>query len=182
METIENPVIGEKITFLTTSKQSNGINSLMEIHLSPKGGNPQHFHKRFSETFKVFEGELNVQLGKEIKLLKPGDTATAPINTIHRFYNTSGKPVRFTCELRPASEGFENVLRIGCGLARDGKSAKNGMPKSILHMAILMNIGEGYFVGVFSLFEKFFRLLAQTNKAKKIEEDLLKKYCSNQVQ
>jgi len=45
-----------------------------------------------------------------------------------------------------------------------------------------MNIGEGYFVGVFSLFEKFFRLLAQTNKAKKIEEDLLKKYCSNQVQ
>ncbi len=178
METIENPVIGEKITFLTTSKQSNGDKSLMEIFLSPKGGNPLHYHKRFSESFKIIEGELNVQVGKEIKILKPGDTAMAPINTIHRFYNTSGKSVRFTCEVTPGSEGFENVLRIGCGLAKDGKAAKNGMPKNLWHMAILMNIGEGYFVGIFSMFEKFFRFLAKTHKAKKIEKQLIEKYCN----
>ena len=177
METIENPVIGEKITFLTTSKQSNGQKSLMEIYLSPQGGNPLHYHKRFTETFKVIEGELNVQISKEIRKLKPGDSATAPVNTVHRFYNTSGKPVRFNCELVPASEGFENVLRIGCGLAGDGKAASNGMPKNLLHMAILMNIGEGYFVGIFSMFEKVFRFLARTAKAKKIEKGLIEKYC-----
>jgi len=178
METIENPVIGEKITFLTTSKQSNGDKSLMEIFLSPKGGNPLHYHRRFSESFKIIEGELNVQVGKELKILKPGDKTIAPINTIHRFYNTSGKPVRFTCELTPASEGFKNVLRIGCGLAQDGKAAKNGMPKNLLHMAVLMNMGEGYFVGIFSMFEKFFRFLARTGKGKKIEKELIEKYCS----
>ena len=178
METIENPVIGEKIVFLTTSKQCNGTKSLMDIYLSPKGGNPPHYHKRFSESFKVIEGELTVQIGKNIKILKQGDSATAPISTVHRFYNTSGKYVRFTCELIPASEGFENVLRIGCGLAQDGKAANNGMPKSIRHMAILMNMGEGYFVGIFSMFEKIFRVLARTAKSKKIGRELIEKYCN----
>jgi len=177
MEIIENPVAGEKVTFIETSKLSNGAKSLLEVYLGPKGGNPLHYHKRFSETFKVIEGQLNVQVRKEIKILKPNDAATAPINTVHRFYNTSGKPVLFTCELKPASEGFENVLRIGFGLSRDGKAAKNGMPKNMWHMAILMNMGEGSFIGVFSMFEKVFRMLAKTGKAKRIEKELIEKYC-----
>lgn len=177
MEKIENPVIGEHVTFLKTSKLTNGASSLLEVYLGPKGGNPLHYHKRFSETFKVIEGELMVQVGKEIKALKTGDIAVAPINERHRFFNTSGKPVLFTCELNPASEGFENVLRIGFGLARDGKAASNGMPSSIWHMTVLMNMGEGYFVGVFSLFEKLFRFLARTDKVKRIEKELLEKYC-----
>ena len=177
MDKIINPVIGEEITFLTTSRQSSGGSTLLEVYLSPKGGNPMHYHKRFAESFKVIEGELNVQVGKEIQKLKPGDTAMAPVNSIHRFFNTSGKPVKFTCELNPGREGFENVLRIGFGLAQDGQAASNGMPKNIWHMAILMKIGEGYFVGLFSIFEKFFRFLASTKKAKRIEEELLGKYC-----
>ena len=120
-------------------------------------------------------------MGKVTEVLKPGDTATAQILTRHRFFNTSGKPVVFLCELIPASGGFENVLRIGCGLARDGKAAKNGMPKNIIHMAILMNMGEGYFVGTFSILEKFFRMLANTKKAKRTEKILLEKYCKQNI-
>lgn len=178
METIVNPIIGEKIIFLETSKQSGGKKTLMEVHLGPKGGNPLHYHKRFSESFKIIEGQLNVRVGKETKILKPNDTATAPTGTVHRFFNTSGETVQFTCELTPASEGFENVLRIGCGLANDGKAAKNGLPKGLMHMAITMNMGEGYSVGIFSILEKFFRFLAKTPKAKKIEKELLAKYCN----
>lgn len=175
METIENPVIGERITFLTTSKQSNGEKTLMEVYLGPKGGNPLHYHS-FTESFKVLEGELNVQIGKEKRTLKTGDTASVPGKAIHRFYNTSGKPVLFTCEIKPGCEDFENVLRIGCGLACDGKAASHGMPKSIWHMAILMNMAEGSFVGFFSILERFFRFLARTAKAKRIEKELLEKY------
>ena len=178
MEKINNPVIGEEIIFHSTSRQSNGEKTLMEVTLSPKGGNPLHYHKRFSEKFTVIDGELNVQIGKSIHKLKKGDTIIANINDRHRFFNTSGKTTKFYCELVPASEGFENVLRIGFGLARDGLAAKNGLPKSIRHMAISMNMGEGYFVGVFSVFEKIFRTIAQSNKSKKIEMELLKKYCS----
>ena len=178
MEKITNPVIGEEIIFHNTSKLSNGERTLMEVTLSPKGGNPLHYHKRFSEKFTVIDGELNVQVGKSLQKLKKGDTTIANINERHRFFNTSGKSTRFYCELVPATEGFENVLRIGFGLARDGYAAKNGLPKSIRHMAISMNMGEGYFVGIFSVFEKIFRILARSKKSKEIEKELLKKYCS----
>lgn len=142
MDTIENPIIGERITYLTTARQSNGGKTLLEVCLGPKGGNPLHYHS-FKESFKVLEGELNVQLGKEIMILEPGDTATVPPHAIHRFYNASGQPVLFTCELNPACADFENVLRIGCGLARDGKAASNGMPKteSIEHSEIKGTFG-----------------------------------------
>ena len=176
MDKISNPVIGEEVIFLTTSKQSNGEKTIMEVTIGPKGGNPLHYHNRFSETFTVIEGELNVQIAKEKMTLKPGDKATAPANTHHRFYNTSGKPVRFTVELVPASEGFENVLRIAFGLAQDGKAGPNGMPKSFVHNGILMNMGEGYFVGPFSILEKVFRYFGNSDKARKIEKELLNKY------
>jgi mannose-6-phosphate isomerase-like protein (cupin superfamily) len=177
MDKIINPVIGEEIIFLTTSKQSNGEKTIMEVTIGPKGGNPLHYHKKFSETFKVLEGELSVQVGAEKMKLKVNDKATAPLNTNHRFYNTSGKPVRFTCELNPASEGFENVLRIAFGLAQDGKAGSNGMPKSFVHNGILMNMGEGYFVGLFSVLEKVFRYFGNSDKARQIEKELLDKYC-----
>ncbi|HEX5169942.1 MAG TPA: cupin domain-containing protein [Cyclobacteriaceae bacterium] len=153
METIVNPVIGEEVIFHTTSRQSNGEKTLMEITLSPKGGNPLHYHKRFAEKFTLIDGQLNVQIGKTIHKPNKGDSITAEINQRHRFFNTSGKPAKFYCELTPASEHFENVLRIDFGLARDGYAGSNGLPKSVRHMAILMNMGEGYFVGLFSLFE-----------------------------
>ena len=177
MDKIVNPVIGEEVIFLTTSKQSNGEKTIMEVTIGPKGGNPLHYHKRFSETFNVIEGELSIQVATEKMKLKVGDKATAPMNTNHRFYNTSGKPVRFTVELKPASEGFENVLRIAFGLAQDGKAGPNGMPKSFVHNGILMNMGEGYFVGLFSVLENIFRYFGNSDKARKIEKELLGKYC-----
>ena len=176
MDKIVNPVIEEEVTFLTTAKQSKGEKTLMEVKIGPKGGVPLHYHKRFSETFNVIEGELSIQVGKDKMILKPGDKATAPKNTNHRFYNTSGKPVRFTVELNPASEGFENVLRIGFGLAQDGQSGSDGLPKSFLHKAILVNMGEGSFVGVFKILEKVLIYFSKTKKAGQIKEELLEKY------
>jgi quercetin dioxygenase-like cupin family protein len=177
MDKIVNPVIGEEVTFLTTSRQSNGTVSVLDVLIGPKGGNPLHYHRRFSETFTVTEGELSVQIGKEKMKLKPGQTVTAPMNARHRFYNTSGKPVRFKVELKPASEGFENVLRIAFGLANDGQAGPNGMPKNLVHNGILMNMGEGYFVGAFSILESVFRFFGNSEKGRKIEKDLLEKYC-----
>jgi quercetin dioxygenase-like cupin family protein len=177
MEKIINPVIGEEVTFLKTAKQTNGEVSLLEVMTRPKSGVPLHYHKRFSETFTVLDGELSLQIDtNNIKLLR-GDTATAPANSLHRFYNTTDKPVRFTVELRPGSEGFENVLRIGFGLARDGQAGSNGMPRNLMHNGILMKIGEGSFVGLFSVLEKFFLLFARSKKAELVEKELLNKYC-----
>jgi hypothetical protein len=40
-------------------------------------------------------------------------------------------------------------------------------------MAVLMNLGEGYFVGLFSVLEKFIRMLGKTKKAKALEKELI---------
>lgn len=112
----------------------------MEVAIGPKGGNALHYHKRFSKTFNVFAGELSIQVVTEKKKLKVGDMATAPMKTNHGFYNTFGKPMRFTVEIKPESDGFENVLRIAFGLAQDGKTGPIGMPKSFVHNGILMNV------------------------------------------
>lgn len=175
---IVNTTAQEEITFLITSRQSGGKTTLMDVMIGPKGGNPLHYHRRFAETFTVIEGELTVQVGKEIKTLRHGESAVAPINVRHRFYNTSGKPVRFTCELNPASEGFENVMRIGFGLEQDGQAGPNGMPRSFVHNGILMNMGDGYFVGLFSILENIFRFFGKSAKAKQIEKELLERYCT----
>ena len=178
MEKITNPIAQEEIIFHATAKSTNGERTLMEVTLGPKGGNPLHYHRQFAERFTILDGELNVQIGSVIHKLKKGDTATAKIGDRNRFYNTSGKPVKFHCELLPAHEGFENVLRIGFGLANDGFAGSNGMPKSLIHNGVLMNLGDGYFVGVFSVFEKVFKLVGKSDRAKRVKEELLKKYCS----
>ena len=37
-------------------------------------------------------------------------------------------------------------------------------------MAISMNMGEGYFVGLFSVLEIIFRMIAKSGKSRKIEK------------
>jgi len=71
--TIVNPIIKDTVTFLQTDEESGGKVTETDITLMPKGGNPLHYHKTYSETFTAIEGELGVKLGgKETKILKPG--------------------------------------------------------------------------------------------------------------
>lgn len=176
METIENPVIGDKVTFIETSKQSNGVRTFLELYLAPHGGNPLHYHKRFTETFTVKSGELKVQLGKEIVTLRSGDSATVPLNTNHRFFSTSDQPTVATVELRPGSEGFENTLRIVYGLARDGKCNKKSLPKKLSHLALISEMGEGYIAGFGFVLEPVFNWLARKARARGEEQELMQKY------
>ena len=47
----ENPVIGDRVTFLKSSEETNGAYTLLEIELIAKGGNALHYNRSFSETF-----------------------------------------------------------------------------------------------------------------------------------
>ena len=51
--TIVNPIIKDTVTFLQTSQESGGKITEGEITLMPGGGNPLHYHKTYSETFKM---------------------------------------------------------------------------------------------------------------------------------
>jgi len=113
-----HPVQKDYTTFLETSEETGGEHTLLEIELAPGGGNTPHYHKTHDEHFEVVEGTLEVLVGKETRVLRPGQKAVAPRNTLHKFRNPGEERARFLVELRPASAGFEKATKAGYGLAR----------------------------------------------------------------
>jgi quercetin dioxygenase-like cupin family protein len=173
---IYNPIQKDTVTFLKTSADTNGECTLVEVELADGGGVGLHYHKTYSERFECTEGEVQVQLGKTVHTLNPGESATAEPNVNHLFRNRSGKPCKFRVELRPASRGFEQSLQIGYGLARDGKCKTNGFPKDKLALAWLFEISESNLPGWMSLFEFILRRQAKKARIKGIDKKLTEQY------
>jgi quercetin dioxygenase-like cupin family protein len=143
----ENPVIKDRVTVLKSSEETNGEYFLEQLEIAPGGGNMLHYHTGFTERFTVVEGELNVSLNGEEKRLKAGESALVPKFARHRFYNSSDSYVTAIVEVRPA-RNFEKAVRMGYGLARDGKVTAKAIPKSIWHLALLFQLGESYLPGL----------------------------------
>ena len=173
---IYNPIQKDTVTFLKTSTDTNGECTLVEVELADGGGVGLHYHKTFSESFECLEGEVQVQLGKALHKLAPGQSATAHPNVNHLFRNRSGKPCKFRVELRPASRGFEESLQIGYGLARDGQCKPNGFPKDKLALAWLFEISESNLPGWMSVFEFILRMQAKKARKKGIDKKLRAEY------
>nr|WP_293837580.1 cupin domain-containing protein [uncultured Arsenicibacter sp.] len=145
--TILNPVLKDEVIFLETSSESNGRHTFVEVKLSAGGGNPLHYHDTFSEEFTCLDGELSLQVGEQIIRLQPGESATAPIGSKHRFFNSSQTDCRFQCRISPGCPGFEQTLQITYGLARDGKTDPKGMPKSLYTLGYIVLISGTYMTG-----------------------------------
>jgi quercetin dioxygenase-like cupin family protein len=173
---IYNPIQKDTVTFLKTSADTNGEYTLVEVELADGGGVGLHFHKTYSEKFTGVDGEVQVQLGKRLHVLKSGQEAVAGSNINHLFRNRSGKPCKFLVELRPASPGFERSLQIGYGLATDGLCWANGFPKDKLALAWLFCMSESNLPGWMSLFEFILRRQAKKARIKEIDKQLTKKY------
>lgn len=173
---IYNPIQKDQVIFLKTHADTNGECTLVEVELADGGGVGLHYHKTYCEKFDCLEGEVQVQLGKAVHTLKPGESATAETNIKHLFRNRSGKPGKFLVELRPASRGFEQSLQIGYGLANDGLCKPNGFPKDKLALAWLFDISESNLPGWMSMFEFILRRQAKKARQKGIDKKLIEKY------
>lgn len=174
---IYNPVQKDAAIFLQTSEETGGERTLIEIEAAPGGGTTPHYHKTYAEHFEVLRGALEVQLGKTTHTLRAGQKAVAQINTLHRWHNPTNEPVVFLVELRPGHSGFEKALTVAYGLAGDGLSNSNGLPKNLYHTALLFEWGEGRLPGLFALAEPLFRLLAERARRKGIDKKLEARYC-----
>jgi quercetin dioxygenase-like cupin family protein len=130
-QTIENPVTGERITFLTTSADTGGEAVVIEVVVQPHGFvAAAHVHPSQSERFAVASGTLTLKVGGEQLTLRAGDVATVEPGVPHRFRNVGDEPVRFVCEIRPALQ-FESLLETMFALAVDGKTNRKGMPNPL---------------------------------------------------
>lgn len=161
---IENPVTGERLTFLAIAEETGGELLRVKSEL-PAGspGVPMHYHLAFTERFEVLEGRLDMCVGgkKNHIVLTAGQSAFAPLYTPHRFWNGSAEPVVFVGEIRPARK-MEKSLRAAHGLARDGKTNKKGVPTNPFELALLYELSESYIVGMpLSLQKSVFGALAK---------------------
>ena len=135
-DTIENPVTGERITFLATSADTDAEAVVIETVVQPHGFvAAAHVHPSQSERFAVAAGTLGLEVGRETMTLAEGEVATVAPGTRHRFWNAGEEQVRFVCEIRPALQ-FESLIETMFALAADGKTSRRGMPNP-LRLAVI---------------------------------------------
>jgi quercetin dioxygenase-like cupin family protein len=173
----ENPVYGDKAVFLKTAEDTNGLCTLIEMQVAPGGGNQPHSHDDYAECFIVLEGELTLLVGKEYRKLKKGETLKVPARTVHCFKNRSKTPVKFLVEFTPGQPGFEKVLKIGYGLAKDGLTSSKGVPNKFSHFALLVVMSSVKIPGLFGLMMPFFRWAADRAIRNGEADELIGRYC-----
>jgi mannose-6-phosphate isomerase-like protein (cupin superfamily) len=173
---IENPVIGDVVTFLETSAETGGKRTLLEIGLAPGGGNTPHYHRTYDEIFRVLEGHLTVELDGTEHELSPGEEATAAAGSLHCFRNRGAERARFNVELRPGHEGLEKSLVVAYGLAVDGRTNGKAIPKNPLHTALVLDWSETRLPGIYKLVEAPLRLLARLARRRGVDRELEGRY------
>jgi len=180
--TVVNPIIKDTATFLQTAEESGGKVTDIEITLMPKGENPLHYHKSYSETFTAIDGELGIKLGKKnTRMLKPGESYTVEPMALHSFFNPGDKEIKFNVKMHPGHTGFENSIRIIYGLAGEGLTNNKSIPKSIKHMAIVVCMSDMNVPGVLSYLYPVLKHLAKKAKENGEEQRLIDKYCSQKT-
>jgi mannose-6-phosphate isomerase-like protein (cupin superfamily) len=146
-DVIENPVTGERITFLKTSRETNGALVEMELSVRPHGFVvAAHVHRRQDETFRVLAGSLSFRLGDRELAAGAGEEVVIPAGVLHSWWNGGDEEARALLTLRPALRA-ETMFETIFGLARDGKTNARGMPNP-LQMAVLARGADAYVGGV----------------------------------
>ncbi len=98
---------GDGVTMLTTGKDTNGAYAQVEGVLVPGGEAPPHIHHHEDETFYLIEGSLELRLGDDTLVARPGDYLKVPRGTVHAVRNVGEHRARALVTFVPAGlEGF----------------------------------------------------------------------------
>jgi quercetin dioxygenase-like cupin family protein len=137
-DTIENPITGERVSFLKTSAETDGESVLIETTVAPNGFvAAEHVHPHQSERFEILKGEVEFRLDGEHVIARAGDVVMVEPGAVHQFRNLREEEVRFRTEVRPAL-AFEAFLETMFGLAADGKTNTKGLPNPF-RLAVIMD-------------------------------------------
>jgi quercetin dioxygenase-like cupin family protein len=138
-ETIENPLTGERMTFLETTAEMNGRSFEFEFVAPPGWSVPEHIHPHQQERTEMVSGELSGRVAGEGFRLLPSEIRVVPSDVVHAWRNPSEEEeARFSVEFRPALN-MESGFETAWALARDGKATKAGLSKNPLQMIVFAN-------------------------------------------
>ena len=135
-------VLGELVTYKTTSEQTGGAYSLFEVTTQPGAGPPPHVQHREDESFYVLEGEYEFLDDGATMRVSAGSLIYVPRGNLHAHKNVGttigrllvsqtpgGLHERFFEELGeeawdktkpPAPEGPPDVKKVGATAAEYG--------------------------------------------------------------
>ena len=95
-------VLGDRMTYKLTGKDTGGKYCLIEQHNEPGVGIPLHVHEREDEVFRVLEGQIELSAGNETYRLKAGDMAFCPKNIPHTWRIVGDQMARVDLSFFPA--------------------------------------------------------------------------------
>lgn len=141
-ETIENPVTGERITWIETAQSTGGELLAADLYIRPAAAvAAAHRHVRQEERFKVHSGTVRFEVAGEVRMVSQGDEVTVPIGVAHRWWNAGQEEVRVRVEFRPALD-TETFFETFFGLGRDGKTNAKGIPGLLQIAVAVRDLGD----------------------------------------
>lgn len=107
-------VLGDNQRVLMTGEDTSGRYALIENFNPPGIGIPLHLHHNEDETFHVFEGEVEFQIGVETVRASAGTTVYLPRNTPHAFTIVGEAPAKMLIMLMPTGleKYFEELSQL----------------------------------------------------------------------
>jgi mannose-6-phosphate isomerase-like protein (cupin superfamily) len=137
-DTIENPITGERLTFVKTASDTDGEVTVVEVTVRPEGFvAAAHVHPKQTEIFRVVSGRMGAKLGREKLEAGTGEVLTIEPGVAHKFWNAGDEDLVFVAEVRPSLE-WESLIETMYSLAADGKTSKKGMPNPF-RLAVIAN-------------------------------------------
>jgi quercetin dioxygenase-like cupin family protein len=137
-EVVENPMIGDRVTWRKTAQETYGELLQYELVVWPAAKGPlAHIHPRQEERFEVLSGTLRARVGDREQTLGAGQSLAVAPGTPHTWWNDGHDEAHVRVEFRPALH-FETILETGYGLARDGKTNEKGVPNP-LQLGVMFN-------------------------------------------
>jgi quercetin dioxygenase-like cupin family protein len=136
-ESIENPLTGERMTFLKTTADTNGQFLEFEFIAPPGWSVSEHIHPYQQERTQMISGVLSGRVAGEEVGLGAGEVRVVPAGVVHAWRNPSDQEeARFSVTFSPALK-MESGFETAWGLARDGKATRAGVPKNPLQLVVL---------------------------------------------
>jgi quercetin dioxygenase-like cupin family protein len=105
---------------------TGGAYCLLEVGLAPGMSVPRHTHTREDEAYFVLVGELEVTVGDEAFILRPGDSLMAPCGIPHQLRNSGDVENQYLLVFSPS--GFEEFLRATAVPAPENAAAPTKPP------------------------------------------------------
>ena len=136
-QTLENPVTGERFSFLHTAASTGGELLAFELGLKPGGAVPlPHVHPIQTERFEVVAGRMRFRVGFRHVTAEAGDVVEIAPGVMHGFANAGADDARVLVEVRPAL-AMEAMFAEVVALAKAGRMTRRGLPRNLFDLAAL---------------------------------------------